>query len=58
MAPQVKEGFIRVEDKVYSTEKLSQIHPGGPLFIKVNDQHCYNNKLGRPWVDAGGGHSG
>ena len=36
MAPQVKEGFIRVEDKVYSAEKLSEIHPGGPLFIKVS----------------------
>jgi hypothetical protein len=28
-------GRIRIEDKLYSTEKLSEIHPGGPLFIKV-----------------------
>jgi hypothetical protein len=35
MAPQVEEGSIRVEDKIYSAEKLSQLHPGGPLFIKV-----------------------
>ena len=26
---------IRVEDKVYSAEKLAAMHPGGPLFIKV-----------------------
>jgi fatty acid desaturase (delta-4 desaturase) len=28
-------GRIRIEDKLYSTEKLSELHPGGPLFIKV-----------------------
>ena len=27
--------LIRVEDKVYSAEKLAAMHPGGPLFIKV-----------------------
>ena len=26
---------IRVENKLYSTEKLANLHPGGPLFIKV-----------------------
>jgi fatty acid desaturase (delta-4 desaturase) len=28
-------GRIRIEDKLYSTAKMSEIHPGGPLFIKV-----------------------
>jgi fatty acid desaturase (delta-4 desaturase) len=28
-------GQIRVENKLYSVEKLSEIHPGGPLFIKA-----------------------
>ena len=36
MAPQIEEGLIRVEDKIYSAEKLSKFHPGGPLFIKVS----------------------
>ena len=31
----VPENQIRVEDKLYSTEKLANLHPGGPLFIKV-----------------------
>ena len=31
----VPENQIRVEDKLYSTEKLADLHPGGPLFIKV-----------------------
>ena len=26
---------IRVEDKIYSARKLADMHPGGPLFIKV-----------------------
>ena len=26
---------IRVEDKLYSTEKLAELHPGGPIFIRV-----------------------
>ena len=36
----VPENQIRVEDKLYSTEKLANLHPGGPLFIKVRE----NNK--------------
>ena len=32
----VPENLIRVEDKLYSTEKLANLHPGGPLFIKVH----------------------
>jgi hypothetical protein len=35
MPDKVEEGFIRVEDKIYSAEKLADFHPGGPLFIKV-----------------------
>ena len=31
----VPENMIRVEDRVYSAEKLIDLHPGGPLFIKV-----------------------
>ena len=31
----IAENQIRVEDKLYSTEKLADLHPGGPLFIKV-----------------------
>lgn len=31
----VGEDQIRVEDKIYSTKKLIDLHPGGPLFIKV-----------------------
>ena len=31
----IPENQIRVEDKLYSTEKLADLHPGGPLFIKV-----------------------
>ena len=31
----VPENQIRVENKLYSTEKLANLHPGGPLFIKV-----------------------
>lgn len=27
---------IRVEGKIYSAEKLAELHPGGPLFIQVN----------------------
>ena len=34
----VPENHIRVEDKLYSTEKLANLHPGGPLFIKVKLQ--------------------
>ena len=30
----VREDQIRVENKLYSTEKLANLHPGGPLFIK------------------------
>ena len=32
---EVPEDLIRVENKLYSTEKLAELHPGGPLFIKV-----------------------
>nr|WDS84438.1 delta-5 fatty acid desaturase [Apocyclops royi] len=32
---EVPEGQIRIEDKVYSAEKLSKLHPGGPVFIKA-----------------------
>ena len=31
----IPENQIRIEDKLYSTEKLADLHPGGPLFIKV-----------------------
>jgi hypothetical protein len=31
----VASGQIRIEDKLYSVQKLADIHPGGPLFIKV-----------------------
>ena len=31
----VPDNQIRVENKLYSTEKLASLHPGGPLFIKV-----------------------
>ena len=34
----VQDDQIRVEDKLYSTEKLAELHPGGPLFIKVRDE--------------------
>ena len=29
---------IRVEDKLYSTERLAEMHPGGPIFIRVRSQ--------------------
>ena len=32
----VPDGQIRVEDKLYSTQKLADLHPGGPLFVKVD----------------------
>ncbi len=35
MPDKVEEGFIRVEDKIYSAEKLANFHPGGPIFVKV-----------------------
>ena len=35
----VPENQIRVEDKLYSTEKLANLHPGGPLFIKVRENN-------------------
>ena len=35
MPDQVQDGFIRVEDKIYSAEKLANFHPGGPIFVKV-----------------------
>jgi cytochrome b involved in lipid metabolism len=35
MAPQVEDGLIHVEGKMYSAEKLAKFHPGGQLFIKV-----------------------
>ena len=38
----VPDGQIRVEDKLYSTEKLAELHPGGPLFVKV-DLLCAKN---------------
>jgi len=31
----VPDGQIRVEDKLYSTQKLADLHPGGPLFVKA-----------------------
>ena len=34
----IPENHIRIEDKLYSTKKLAEIHPGGPLFIKVQVQ--------------------
>ena len=34
---EVPEDLIRVENKLYSTEKLAELHPGGPLFIKVQN---------------------
>ena len=34
----VQDDQIRVEDKLYSTEKLAELHPGGPLFIKVKNK--------------------
>ena len=37
----VPDNQIRVENKLYSTEKLASLHPGGPLFIKV--QICKKN---------------
>ena len=30
---------IRVEDKLYSTERLAEMHPGGPIFIRVRSQN-------------------
>ena len=33
--PAIPGNQIRVENKLYSTEKLAELHPGGPLFIKV-----------------------
>ncbi len=33
----VEPGRIRVEDKVYTADKLAEIHPGGPLFIQVSN---------------------
>ena len=41
----VQDDQIRVEDKLYSTKKLAELHPGGPLFIKVRDE---TNKLTTP----------
>ena len=35
----VPDGQIRVEDKLYSTQKLADLHPGGPLFVKVTLVH-------------------
>ena len=35
MAPQVKEGFIHVEGKLYDADTLSKLHPGGQLFVQV-----------------------
>ena len=35
MPDKVEDGFIRVEDKIYSADKLANFHPGGPLFVKV-----------------------
>ena len=29
---------IRVEDKLYSTERLAEMHPGGPIFIRVRSR--------------------
>jgi hypothetical protein len=34
----VPSGIIRVENKLYSADKLMELHPGGPLFIAVNTQ--------------------
>jgi len=31
----VPDNQIRVENKLYSTQKLASLHPGGPLFIKA-----------------------
>jgi hypothetical protein len=44
MSPKgVPGGQIRVEDKLYSAQKLSEIHPGGPLFIKVRKKIMYGS---------------
>nr|UZZ64684.1 front-end desaturase [Platychelipus littoralis] len=35
MDPSIDENSIRVENKIYSSKKLADLHPGGPLFIKA-----------------------
>jgi len=35
MTSEIQDGFIRVENKIYDSEKLAKFHPGGPLFVKV-----------------------
>ena len=35
LTARVSDNQIRIEDKLYSTAKLAELHPGGPLFIKV-----------------------
>ncbi len=37
--------FIRIENKIYSSEKIAKIHPGGPLFIKVVSDFFFTNLL-------------
>ena len=39
----VPDNQIRIEDKLYSTEKLANLHPGGPLFIKVQLRYYAKN---------------
>ena len=41
MAPEVKEGFIHVEGKLYDTDNLAKLHPGGQMFIKVTYDGIY-----------------
>jgi hypothetical protein len=45
MPDEVKDGFIRVEDKIYSAEKLANFHPGGPVFVKVSFNIVKNHYL-------------
>ena len=41
----VPDNQIRVENKLYSTQKLASLHPGGPLFIKVQLMLKFKGKL-------------
>ncbi len=50
MPDKIDDGLIRVEDKIYSAEKLANFHPGGPLFVKVlyiqgfKGSKCFNSQ--------------
>ena len=45
MTDEVQDGFIRVEDKIYSAEKLANFHPGGPIFVKVSLFHSFSLRI-------------